>query len=356
MKLQLRTNKDGTSVWCCEWWPVIDGKRRHTSRVLGPASGPGKLSRSAALKLLSALSTEIDSAREASPSGLTTFTKLSAAASMWFNAKQDDWARNTRAMYRFQLERVILPALGEMAINEIRHRHVQALYAALARRNMARATISQVRAILGALLRWLKRQDLDLRDVQADLPRRLEGRKETKILTGEQIAAVMAEPAWFGVAARTMLLCGLRPGEALALRHCDVSADRMTISRSVIPGGLIGPTKTRKTRVVPVPPVLAGELAARPGGREDLLFAAGDGGPYSRPYLRKLIYRAFGVTPRQLRTTFATLVAPGDLVAVQRMLGHAGPEVTARHYVQGSDERNARRVRDLEKRMRRKAG
>lgn len=342
MKLKKRKNRNGT-MWYCEWW---DADRSHHTKVLGPASGPGALSAKQALRLLSDLSTAISSAREAlATDGLSGVSTVTAAANEWFSHHEAGWATNTRSTYRTAIEVHILPALGDIAVSDLRHMHVQAMLADMARTRSA-GTVEMSRAIIGSIFRWLGKQEIEVRLVLPDMPRRMKERVRTQILTTEEIDAVMSRRDWIGTAERIMLLCGLRPGEVLALRHCDVVDGVIRVSRGVA-SGQIGETKTRTSRSIPLPPGLAAEIAAVPGGHDSLLFSRKSGKHYGAA-----IFKTSGTiqSPRRFRATFATLIEC-DVAEVQSMLGHTTIAMTVEHYRQALDSSKARAVAELEKKL-----
>lgn len=275
--------------------------------------------------------------------------------------KESDWAASTRIAYAQQLRRHVLPALGQKLVGQVRHMDTEALYSALAARGLRRESIRQVRNIIDGMFSWLRKQGIEVRDVRADLPRRSAQRRETAILTDLQIQAVMADATWTGIVCRVMLFCGLRPGEALALRHCDIEVGaegpELVISRASKRDG-IGTTKTQRTRRVTLPPMLETELRAQPGSGEDLLFPRpriGRGRAdmlMSVGWLGVVCRERYGVNPRQFRATFATLVSR-DSVNVAAMLGHSSPRTTEKFYMRPIAEESARAVRELEQKLRR---
>lgn len=345
MKLKIRKNKKKRDVWYCEWW---EG-RKHQTQVLGYASGVNALSRKQASLLLSKFAMEIESARESrATSGLSGFSSVEAAANLWFEnqSRVQDWAAYTKYSFRSQLATKILPAIGSMQLRDVRNRHIEALFVALAEQGYAYNTVLQTRAAISSMFRWLARQDIDIRYIRPRLPRTLRPPKETALLSDHQIEAVMEAPGWIGTALRMMLLCGLRPGELLALRYSDIRPDgEVLVSRAVKPDGISG-TKGRRARVVHVPSGLQAEIAALGGSGDDLLFARGGGAPLSTAKLRSLIE----VLPRQFRTTFATLVEM-DITGVQQALGHSSAKTTRDHYVKPA-KKNARAVEALERKLR----
>jgi integrase len=117
-----------------------------------------------------------------------------------------------------------------------------------------------------------------------ELPRLPEA--EQRYLTHEQLHRLALASGRFRTFVLVLGYCGLRFGEAIALRMADVDlkARRIRVSRSVTyvsgKGLLEGPTKNPSARTVPVPnflaPLLATETADRDG--EALVFPSRRGG------------------------------------------------------------------------------
>jgi hypothetical protein len=138
--------------------------------------------------------------------------------------------------------------------------------------------------------------------------------------------------------------CGLRWGEAIALRVCDVDflRRRILVSANAVQLGSthhVGPTKDRRPRSVPVPEFILEDLSRRCLGkaRDDLIFPAPGGGYLPRPHsgdgwfavaLRRATLPA--ITVHDLRHTCASLaVSAGvNVLALQRMLGHRSAKLT----------------------------
>jgi integrase/recombinase XerC len=129
--------------------------------------------------------------------------------------------------------------------------------------------------------------------------------------------------------------CGLRLGEALALKRADAKAARA--------GRLVVTGKGSKQRVVPVLAIVAAAiddyLAACPFKHDPLFLGARGGALHPRivqdrlQRLRLLLGLPATATPHALRHSFAThlLAGGGDLRAIQELLGHASLSTTQRY-------------------------
>jgi integrase len=139
--------------------------------------------------------------------------------------------------------------------------------------------------------------------------------------------------------------CGLRLGELRGLRwdDLDVVDRKLRVERSTADSGAtVGPTKTRKSRVLTLPPetvaILVAHQKRQPPG-ETLMFGHG-GRPYASHEIRRmlrLVCTKAGVrplTPHSLRHTCASILLADrvPLPDVARRLGHANTQVTARVY------------------------
>lgn len=146
----------------------------------------------------------------------------------------------------------------------------------------------------------------------------------------------------------TLAYCGLRWGEAVALKVADVEflRRRLNVHENAVQIGVthkVGPTKGREARSVPVPEFVCNELSVLCAGKApgDLLFAGKAGGYLPRPkssngWFTRAVTAAKvqDITPHDLRHTCASLsVSAGvNVLALARMLGHKDPSVTLRVY------------------------
>lgn len=138
------------------------------------------------------------------------------------------------------------------------------------------------------------------------------------------------------LAGRLAAELGLRRGEVACI---NVDRDLIETAEGT---GLIVHGKGGKTRLVPLPVGLAMELNRFTG----FVFPGNEGGHISPGWLGRLISRTMppGVTMHGLRHRFTTRAyrKTHDLVALQRVLGHASPETTL-VYLQLADD-SLRRV------------
>jgi integrase/recombinase XerD len=254
-------------------------------------------------------------------------------------------SRNTLAAYRTDLGQLgeFLAARG-LGVLQAGHGELAAFLAELAagdeqRPPAAAATLQRKAACLRSFYRYLRREGLLQRDPTADLrgPRRTQ--RLPRVLSREQVAALLAQPRGSEPLAlrdrallETLYACGLRASEAIALELGDVDLD----------GGLLRARgKGSKERLIPVGHQAVAALRAwcargRPavlGPRvQPVLLLNRRGGPLTRQGLYKIVQghaRSAGLegrmTPHTLRHSFAThLLAGGcDLRSLQEMLGHA---------------------------------
>lgn len=142
--------------------------------------------------------------------------------------------------------------------------------------------------------------------------------------------------------------CGLRWGEAIALRVHDIDflRRRISIHESATQVGAhheVGPTKSWETRSVPVPQFVIDELSAQctSKARGDLVFPGNDGRYLKRPDSKDgwfvVAVKRAGVqkiTPHDLRHTCASIaVSEGaNVLALTRMLGHKSAAMTLDTY------------------------
>jgi integrase len=278
--------------------------------------------------------------------GNTTFSTL---ANRWL-ATRTDKARSTRDRDRSYLNSLILPTFGHRAVKTITPSEIEAW---LANMDKAPNTRGKALQILRAILDLARRDRIIATNPASDVkPPPMKPVRIARALSDDELDAVIA--AAEEVDERTAVLihlmsrCGLRVGEALALRRRDVDLDAkmVTVARSMSRREGIRPVKGRhredEGRVIPIPDDVANRLRRhfdeRPvtniGG---LIVTAPKGGPLSDANWRSRVWIKitsrldFEVTPHDLRRTAATrlfVVDRWNPPEVQAFLGHRDPRMT----------------------------
>lgn len=145
----------------------------------------------------------------------------------------------------------------------------------------------------------------------------------------------------------TLAYCGIRWGEAIALRvrHVDELRRRLMVTDNAVQIGgrhVVGDPKDDEPREVPVPKFVLDELRTQMRGRgpDELIF--GDGENYlkrpkgSNGWFIRAVERAKvqRITPHDLRHSAASFAvsAGANVLAVSRMLGHENPQMTLKTY------------------------
>jgi len=242
--------------------------------------------------------------------------------------------------------------LGRLSTGDFR-----AWLAARSRQGLSKTSTARALSVIRGLLRFLERRGLIANAAIAlvrapkrphAVPRPLAIPEAAQTIAA---AADLPGPAWIQLRNRALLLllygCGLRLGEALALRRADAPGTGTNGTGTDGEAATLRITgKGRKQRLVPVLPMVAESvasyLAACPfaGGPDMPLFLGARGGPLNPAVAERDMRRIRGAlglpdtaTPHALRHSFAThlLVGGADLRAIQELLGHASLSTTQRY-------------------------
>ncbi len=294
----------------------------------------------------------------------------------------------TRQSYSNSLRR-IGKVLGDNRVSEIDKHMIRNVLLAV-NRESALNTTKLVHCALGRFFRNLA--DLDI--IKASPVQTLKALRlpppgcqtiRRDALTGSQVVALLeacADDSELRLWVELMVATGMRPGEALALRWCDIDFDRRAVRvvHSVKDGnarghGKLGSTKNAgSVREVPLGSAIALSLGRAYLEREttyrslglaiedsDCVFAAdlidGRKAPRSTGSMAARFKRARdraglkGVTPHCLRHTFATAAIAGtdtmpgvSMVDAAALLGHSNSAMVAKVYGHAVRENLARGV------------
>lgn len=303
---------------------------------------------------------------------LSPSTPFPALTQLWLaDLDRRDLTETTKHGYRDHLRLHVGPALEHFTLGEITTGRVEWFLKSQAAISTSMARRS--RTLLNLLFGFALRHDAVSRNPVEGTSPLPSPKRSPQALTLDQITAIRAaaaswrtEPGLPGPKSdgnvrdiiEVLLGTAMRPGEALALRSCDVTdRDRGmvvhvtgTVAYTPDAGTYRQPhPKTHASvRRIPVPDFAAevlrrrlAVLSADESGRT--IFANRDGGPLS-PYNVRRTFRDFlklagldetGISLRWYRRTGATVVARGmGSDAAATFLGHTSSAITEGHYIE----------------------
>jgi integrase len=279
------------------------------------------------------------------------------AAEYWYSIRshRENWKPSTKRDYRSALDCHILPAFGDLPIEEVTARAIERWRATKAsqaeqpeghaQKPMSRRTAAKVVAILHGIFEEARTEygltSNPVRDVARWKLDYQASTLEFPFYEPEQVYALARSAAneQDGAIYVTAAFSGLRLGELLGLqvRDVDFAGDTIRVLRSIDIREGVGVPKSNKGRSVPLAPPVATALAKlldrqRFTGLDDFVFVGADGRYLDGSALRRR-YRdaqnAAKLPPirfHDLRHTFATLVASDPETSereLQAWLGHS---------------------------------
>ncbi|HTZ76999.1 MAG TPA: tyrosine recombinase XerC [Stellaceae bacterium] len=238
-----------------------------------------------------------------------------------------------------------VPSLGTLAA--LTPADFRAYLAARASERLERSSTARALSTLRGFFRFLDRRGFASNAALAAVRTPKLPRSVPKPLSVEDAALTLqrigdlAEEPWLGkrdIAILTLFYgCGLRLSETLGLTRAEAPLE---------PGMLTITGKGRKTRLVPVLPVVASAVADYLAhcphrlAAKGPLFVGARGGPLNPRLVQRQMQRLRALlglpetaTPHALRHSFAThlLAGGGDLRTIQELLGHASLSTTQRY-------------------------
>lgn len=267
-------------------------------------------------------------------------------------------AQKTLNGYRDALRLHVLPTLGGLKLDVIQPRHIEVAYAGMTHRGLSPRTIRLTHTVLKNAMKHAVRRKMLAQNPCEDvvLPRQI--RKEMKALSGEQVCTLLevARAKQDDLIAfwHVLLMTGLRPAEARALKWADLVGTQLCIQRSMVEtekgAYVFGETKTgtsRRTVDIPQATVAAlqahrqqqlGHILATGArySRQDLIFANAVGNPLDQSRLRRRWKAALAaaelptVRLYDTRHTHASVLLSEGLnpKVVAERLGHASINMT----------------------------
>lgn len=274
---------------------------------------------------------ELEDAREI----LSPETRVEDYALQWLEAYKKDYV--SEPVYKATKSRIvhiIAPQIGHMRIKDVRPTHLQKVLSSVP--GKSRNYYVKLRELMKGIFTRAQGDHL-IRDNPAlnlDLPTSKDGTHRS--ITMQERAELLYKCTWhsFGPFVLTMLWCGLRPQEVMALRYEDIDQINHTlhVQRAVKNDGMIGPPKSEAgDRIIPIPPQLWERLRLREGW----LFRDIKG----RQLNRMAVAHAWKVMGcdfdlYDLRHTYCTdLQAAGVPIDVARyLMGHSSISITSKIY------------------------
>lgn len=276
--------------------------------------------------------------------------RLEEWAANWLEMVRPSLKPKTAAGYESLLRSRILPALGGLRLAEIAPSDVQAFVNSMD--GLSASRVRQAHVVLSQVLEAAVRDGRIARNPArgARLPR-LE-RREAPFLDPTVVRGIAeAAPEPYGLMVLVMGICGLRFGEAAALRRRSVDplGRRLHVGESLAEVGgrvVFGPTKTHAARRVPLTASLAMALERHldervPADPEALVFPSPQGHPlrYSNfkrrvwwPALEAAGVPRVGVHVLRHSAAAAMIRAGASPKTVQQVLGHASAGFTLTVY------------------------
>lgn len=272
---------------------------------------------------------------------------LGAYAELWMAARVD-LKPKTLASYESLLRTRVLPRWRDVPLSRVSFEGVSGWVAAMAAEGLSASRTRQAYHLLTSMLDdAVKGSRLSRNPARGvDLPPLVEHPR--RFLTHDQLADLADAAGDYRTLVLTLGYCGLRWGEAAALRvgRVDCLRGRLQVVESVaeVNGRIVfGSPKSHQHRSVPVPRFLRDELMAATAGKspDDLLFVSPTGAVLRLSNFRNRVFDGAasasgldGLTPHELRHTSASLAiaAGASIKGVQRMLGHKSATLTLDRY------------------------
>lgn len=258
--------------------------------------------------------------------------------------------KSSMRIYSYQLDKHILPTLGELPLRNLGVAQIEACLSNLKQKGHATSTLRSVRATFATVFRSaVKRGHLEKNPAHGVVIREDNSPTERRFYSGDQVRMllnVLTEPCASVVA--VAVLTGMRIGEILALRwkRIDLLGATLEVAENYSSGEFGAPKTKSSRRVIPISSALTRVFESHrapmnPSSLEELVFQTAKRTPLNPKnlYNRELAPACDQIgLPRiswhSFRHTHATLLhANGEsLKTAQALLWHSDIETTLNTY------------------------
>jgi integrase len=261
---------------------------------------------------------------------------------------------------RQRLDAYILPAIGDLRLDEVRQEHVDELVAALLKRESTRKGVTRTSSrkginntlgVLSSLLRYAARNGV-IGEPTLTFTIKAQGVDIDAVAPEDVTKLAAAADARYRVALLLAADAGLRIGEIRALPWLDVNeiAREVTIAWSYDRTNVLSETKGWDRRVVPISERLWEAMRALER-RGPLVFARLDGKPIGYDAVRDVVHEIYVCADvaapmkpwHSLRHTFGTELANAgaSIQTIRELMGHKSIETTLRYLHTTRDQKRA---------------
>lgn len=270
--------------------------------------------------------------------------------------------------YRLYIDKVIVPAIGNKPLKAVTDIELQKIINS--RAGNSRSDVSKLRYTIKAMFRRALASGLVVKNPAEylELPQSVDGTHRSISPEERKAILALAENHRAGLWVKTILYCGLRPGETRALdwRHVDFKKKMLHVEQAAeaYTGNIKAPKTAAGIRYIPIPDTLLAALATQKRGPFEPVFTQPTTGQrHTKSSMRSMwlnfkreldilmgakVYRnkiilsivATDLAPYCLRHTFATdLQDAGVPINIAKyLMGHTDISTTASVYTHTTEK------------------
>lgn len=206
-------------------------------------------------------------------------TTVSKWAETWLETfiKESDITHKSFLNIKGKIERNVIPAIGTMKMKDVKDLHLQKILNA--QKDMSSSHVTKLRSYMQRMFKQAVKSRIISFSPAEDLTLPRAADKKRRALTPIEREAILklAETHPAGLWVKTILYCGLRPGETITLQWKDIDFESSTVNvHQALESGTPDTIKEPKTdagfRVVPIPAKLLPAFEATKGAPLEYIF------------------------------------------------------------------------------------